>query len=153
MVQEDLSIIIDDKILKEFVYHNRKLIAFLIFWLDQHNTRVVTTKEVLDEFEDKWDLRLGEGDIKLGFFGFINSHVRRYKKEDLPKGNIVEQIIEMVNRDYDVVKYVIVDNPSDYHSDAVKIDNKRIVDLHGFYTQMEINNPQLVESFLNQFGS
>ena len=146
----EIPVVIDGTVLDKLVSRD-KYSKFLIFYIQSLNSKIVTPKSVWNEFTRKWENELPQGDIKDGFFNFFRGAVRPYRKEgydEYPeKSTIVDELKSEVNRDYDSVNFLIVNDPSLYKGDSVKIGDDFIVNLKGFFTYHEVRRTPIYQQF------
>ena len=81
---------------------------------------------------------------------FINDE-EESEEDDSGEGEDEKSVIlNIVNRHYATVKYLIVRDPKIYKEmpkDSIKIDKERIMNLDGFYRAMIVENSKIVEQF------
>ena len=58
----DLSIVIDEDVINEIPnYSENKFVLFLLYWLQENNTKAVIIKSGWRNFNDTWETNLPEG--------------------------------------------------------------------------------------------
>lgn len=146
----EIPIVIDEENLNEIPSRN-KYVRFLLFWLQERNTKCVVLKSSWKKFNEHWNNSLNEGEVKECFFRFIRGIARPYRKEghedEKEDMNPTEEIIKVVNRDYDAVEFLLVKNPDLYKVKSIKLSHDNIFDLRGFYTIHEVNNSKIFQDY------
>ena len=125
---------------------------FLLFWLQEKETKAVVIKSVWKSFNKYWDEQLKEqNEVKYSFNQFISGVVRPYRKEgyndEIEESNPIAEMVKIVNRDYDIVEVLIVDNPCMFNGTSIKIAKESILTLKDFYTFNEIRNTPIFQAF------
>lgn len=141
-----------------------KFVKFLIYWISGHNTKAVTTLKNWKRFFREWEERLKDrsDELKNPFFAFFRGIVTPYRKKYAKEDNLsitdndnkeksnndeITNIINIINRHYATVEYLITEDPSIYEGKDIKIDKDRIVSLKGFFYLIEKDDNQSFEQF------
>lgn len=154
----EIPLVIDEDTLKLLPERENKHVKFLLFWLQEKSCKAVVTKSAWKSFFKIWEEELKDcsEEFKNPFYQFIRGVVRPYRKEgyedEEESENPAEQIIKIVNRDYDIVEFIIVSNPSLYNLNNLKVSNDQLLTLKDFYTLNEVENTDIFRSFSQIYG-
>jgi len=147
----EIPIVIDKKVL-ETIPSRDKYVKFLLFWLQEKSTKCVIFKSAWVEFCKFWGGELAKSpDAKFSFMNLMRGVIRPYRKdgyENYPEEeNKINEIVRIVNRDYDIVEYLIVDNPSAFNNTEIKLSPNNIITLRNFYLLHEVSNTKIFHIF------
>ena len=149
----EIPLVIDEETLNLIPEYENTFVKFLLFWLQERDCKAIVLKSAWKNFFKKWDINLKDttDEIKEPFYGFIRGVVRPYKKDgyenEKEDSSPIKQITKIVNRDYDVIEFLIVSNPSLYNEDEIKISNNLIMSIKDFYNFHRVKNSEIFKLF------
>ncbi len=155
-----------DETILENIHSTDKYNQFLKYWINENETKAVVCISHWKTYFKKWEANLKSvGDeIKKPFFGSIRGVATPYRDGKYgveaeensadSKGEInsIEKTVEIVNRHYATVQYLLSEQGSNYKDKKLTLSSDRILTLKGFYTEMETQNNGFVQKFLTDYG-
>ena len=149
-----ISVVIDKTILDK-LHLSDKLNSFLKYWLVQEQTKAIVCSDDWNAYEKSWKAKFKEdmvgAEITIPFFASLRGVVYEYEGT-LTSRNSHDKTIEIVNRHYATVQYLLSQNPQDYMGKNAKVSDDRILSLKEFYAVMEVKRQDFVQKFIRSYG-
>ena len=151
-------------VLMRFPEQKDKYISFLTFWLSENETKAVVSLSAWKEFENYWKESLNgvSEEIRDPFFATMRGSITPYRTkyateagmriENESETNLIDEKT-IVNWHYATVRYLISDNPEEFHivPSEIKIPTASILTPKELYSRYEVENEDIIKLFLQEF--
>jgi hypothetical protein len=142
--------VIDKDVLDEIFTHD-KYYDFMKFWLGERDIKAVVSRTAWNAFEKEWGKSLEDkSESSETFFaimrGIVSPYVKPEGSSDVDK-DALSETMDIVNRHYATVEYLVVKVPPLYEGKGIKIGDDRIFTPRGFFMEISTTDNRFVKVF------